>query len=276
MNGGRATGRNSAGFTIIEVMIVLAVTGALFVSVALTMAGKQRKAEFTQATNDIQAVVQQTINEVSSGFYPTSENFVCTQVAGPAISITSGVRSQGQNEQCVFLGKVMFFGQNPTSAVPQVFNTFSIAGLRSGKTLSTSAPTVIQNGTIDTTITSSLKYGLQVKSIKYNNVAGDLAANDVAVGAVAFTNDQGTVDTGGNYMSGTSKVNLIPVRSTALNQTRASQITAVNTYLKDPANVVNPLNGVKICLAGGGQTAVLTIGSNGHDLQVKTEVKTCS
>jgi type II secretory pathway pseudopilin PulG len=275
MNGGSAKSRKTAGFTIVEVMIVMAVTGALFVSVALTMSGKQRKAEFFQATNDIHAVVQQTINEVSAGFYPSKDDFRCVQTAGPAITIMSAAGQRGTNQSCVFLGKVMYFGQNPLGD-QETFNTFSIAGLRSATTLASAAPTVVQNGVVDTTASAFLKYGLSVRSVKYNDVVGDAAANDVSIGAVAFMTAAGETDTAGNYKSGSQRVDLVPVPGTALNRTKANMITDINTYLKT-ASVVNPRNGVKICFVGADNlTALITIGSNGHDLLAKLEVKDCT
>ncbi len=275
MNGGSAKSRKAAGFTIVEVMIVMAVTSALFVAVALTMAGKQRKAEFLQATNDIHAVTQQTINEVSAGFYPSKNDFRCVQTAGPAITIMSTAEEQGTNQSCVFLGKVMYFGQSPVSD-RETFNTFSIAGLRSATTLATSAPTVIQNDVIDTTVPGLLKYGLSVRSVKYNDTVGDSAAGDVNVGAVAFITAAGDIDVEGNYKSGSQQVDLVPVPSTALNRTKATMITNIDAYL-ETATVVNPRNGVKICFVGADNlTALVTIGSNGHDLLTKLEVKDCT
>ena|SRR5476651_379650 len=60
---GRGAQKNSSfkhsqyGFTIVEVLIVLAVTGILFASTLSLMSGRQNRAEFTQAINNIKSQI---------------------------------------------------------------------------------------------------------------------------------------------------------------------------------------------------------------------------
>ena len=273
MNGGRPKQGISAGFTIVETLIVMAVTGVLFVSVFVTMSERQHKTEFIQATNDVQSSIQQVINEVSTGYYPSDNNFTCTKDPSTGLTVISDASSaaQGTNNDCVFLGKAMQFGE--TGATAQQYNTFSIAGLRSGTTLSSTNPTVIRNGTVDTTISKPLRYGLTVLSMSYNNGGGD-----VPIGAVAFISTLGSIDAAGNYASGNQSFNLVPITGLpAFTVPASTMANAIDTRLGMMSSVVNPINGVKICFQGGAnQTALVTIGSNGHDLLVKMEIKTCA
>ena len=273
MNGGRPKQGISAGFTIVETLIVMAVTGVLFVSVFVTMSERQHKTEFIQATNDIHSSIQQVINEVSAGYYPSDNNFTCTKdpSTGQVLISNASSAAQGTNNDCVFLGKAMQFGETGTTA--QQYNTFSIAGLRTGTTLAGTDPTIIRYGTVDTTVSKPLKYGLTVLSMNYNNGGGD-----VAIGAVAFISALGTIDAAGNYTSGSQSFNLVPITGLpAFTVPAGTMANAIDARLGMMGPIINPVNGVKICFQGGAnQTALATIGSNGHDLLVKMEITACS
>lgn len=255
----------TAGFTIVETLLVLAISSALFLAIITTMSGRQGKAEFSQATKNIQADVQQTINEVASGFYPSGNNFKCAGGSGQPVFTAAGSVGQGTNQDCVFLGKVIQFKVQGTD--PEQYNIFSIAGLRAcgGKTTCTSlagaAPRVIEGTGFDVTETKNLSYGLSVKS--------------ATAGAVGFISEMGSLGDSGSYKSGSQPVDLIPVQGAAINASKSNVVTMIDSNLG--ASPVNPPGGVKVCFQSGStnQTALLTIGSNGHDLAVKMEVKPC-
>ena len=105
----------ASGFTIIETLIVLTVSGALFVSATYFLSGDQDRTEFTQSIQAVQSQIQQVINEVESGSYANTNNFTCSGTAsGPSLT-TSGTDAQGSNTGCIFLGKVIQFGVANTS-----------------------------------------------------------------------------------------------------------------------------------------------------------------
>ncbi|HET8709295.1 MAG TPA: type II secretion system protein [Candidatus Saccharimonadales bacterium] len=253
-----------AGFTIVETLLVLAISSAIFLAIIMTMSGRQGKAEFSQATKNIQADVQQTINEVASGSYPSGNNFKCTGASGKPVFSASGI-DQGTNQDCVFLGKVIQFKVQGTG--PEQYNIFSIAGLRACggattcTTLAGAKPQVINGGGFDVTETKTLSYGLSVKS--------------ATAGAVGFISELGSLDDGGNYNSGTQPVDLMPVTGTNIGMPESGTISAINNNLT--TSPANPTGGFTVCFQSGNtnQTALMTIGSNGHDLAVKMEVKTC-
>jgi type II secretory pathway pseudopilin PulG len=258
----------SAGFTIVETLIVLGVTGALFIAIIGTMIGRQNRAEFLQATHNIQFKIQQSINDVSTGFYPNNGDFTCAaSPSGP--TFTASPRTQGSNEDCVFLGKVMQFNVGGVAGANETYNTYSIAGLRApaALTLLASKPKVIQGMGFDTITRNALAYGLKTLSVKYNGFT--------QVGAVGFISGVGVSNGNGGYQSGAQQVDLIPVNLTLPSQTEAAAVLTIDSNLA--SSPVNPSGGVQICFQGGNnQTALITIGSNGHDLAVKLEVKTCT
>lgn len=259
------------GFTIVEVMIVLAVTGALFISAALLIAGRQNQTEFDQGIRQIQSQIQQTINEVSSGFYPNRSNFTCTAAAG-SINISPGGSGQGTNSGCIFLGKVMQFKVHGTS--PEQFATFSVAGLQKNSSgndvssLSEASPLAIAPGPShanipDVTQKTGLQGGITAVSMK---------ANGNNVGAVGFMSSLAQYN-GGQVVSGSQQVNVIPISATALDADTGTIADAIDARLA--TSPVNPSGGVQICFASGGtdQSGLITIGSSGRQLSVTLAIK---
>jgi prepilin-type N-terminal cleavage/methylation domain-containing protein len=259
------------GFTIVEVMIVLAVTGALFVSAALLISGRQNQTQFDQGIRQIQSQIQQTINDVSTGFYPSRDSFACSAAAG-SLTISSGTNKQGTNSGCVFLGKVMQFKVHGTD--PEQFATFSVAGLQKNgsgndvSSLSEASPVAIAPGPShanvpDITQKTTMQYGISAVSMKANG-------NDV--GAVGFMSSLAQYS-GGSVVSGSQQVNVIPVSTTALNTDTGTVADAIDARLA--SSPLDPSGGVQICFASGGtdQSGLITIGSSGRQLSVTLNIK---
>jgi type II secretory pathway pseudopilin PulG len=278
---------SAEGFTIVETMIVLAITGLLFVIAVLAVGGRQNEAEFQQAANDVQSQLQQTIGQVGSGDYQYNNNFTCSVGIGPlgtpAPSIQPGTSGQGQNTDCIFMGKAVQFGLNTNSSTMIVY---PIAGLRANNgSLSQAAPTAIAPGQTtnnaagfpDESQAEPLNYGLSARCIKYFSSAtipSPLcgATTGTNVGAVAFLNTLGTYS-GSQLLSGSQQLNFYPVVATSVNQSSVSQVDKINDNLTiSPAN---PAGGVQICFASGStnQSALASIGTNHGSPTVAMTIK---
>ena len=119
-------GKRPLGYTIIEVMIVLAVSGIMFLIAADFISGKAERTSFTQGVNEMASRIQDVINQVIDGQY--SDVPLNCSVVGGSLSF-SGLPSggQGTNPGCVFIGKVLHFS---VSGVPHDYEVISVAGLR--------------------------------------------------------------------------------------------------------------------------------------------------
>ena len=266
-------GRKQRGFTIVEVLVVLAVTSAMFIMAAYAINGKQNQAEFQQSVNDIRSSLQQEIDQVAAGDYSDTGNFTCNGTLGNEI-ILPGVNKQGSNTGCIFLGKVLQFGVHGTN--PQQYISYSIAGLQNNNgTLTSAKPVAIAPGAVtntnypDASVKNELHDGLNVVSMSYNG-------NNI--GAVAFISSLGQYS-GGELLSGSQAISLMPVKNSVLNATSASTVDAINQHLS--TSPVNPSGGVQICFASAGtnQSGLITIGSGGRSLSVTLQIKgnlTCS
>jgi prepilin-type N-terminal cleavage/methylation domain-containing protein len=280
------------GFTIIEVLIVLAVTGALFVSAAIMISGRQNQAAFDQSIRQIQSQIQQTLNEVATGFYSNNNNFQCTAaVAGQPPSLSAGSAAQGTNSGCIFLGKALQFRAG--NAIPEEFVTYTVTGLRQGgagggesSSLAEARPVIVSpsitHGTAgypDNSVTNTLQNGLTTARMWYNN-----GASDVEIGAIAFVSSLAQFS-GGSIVSGAGQVSVVGINSTALGANRTTVVEAMNS---DGGNQLvnsplNPSKGVFVCFSSGGtdQYGVVKIGGDSRELSVTLTIKnknntTCS
>lgn len=265
------------GFTVVETMIVLVVTGALFIAIAATLAGRQNAAQFTHAIQSIQSQIQQTINQVSAGFYPNQDNFTCTN-GGGNVQLSAGANAQGTNQDCVFLGKVMQFDVQNTT--PEQYQVYTVAGLRSATAGATSPfqsadPTVVGVGGNYTNYSTAvaLEYGLTTLWVK---AAGN------TIGSVAFLMEPGDLVSSSTtgYNSGSQQIDLIPLPGTSIGQSLSQAVPAIESALRDTTLTadapINPSGGIQICFVSGGtnQSGLITIGGSGRQLLVTLAVKT--
>lgn len=261
------------GYTIIEVMIFMAVSSVLAVGALRLVGGQQAKTEFAQAVRDLDLRLQDAINDVSTGYYVNKNNFTCSASPGGP-SIVSGAGAQGQNKDCIVLGQVVEFGVNNG----QEIRLYPVVGLRQAgsppkdvTTLAEAQPTAIAKTSVadtvpDGTQIEALLYGLRVKSVTYDNGAGP-----VGVGAVGFLTSL-DASVGGGLQFGSKNADLYYVDGTSLTPPDSYfTATRINALTK---NMKNPSRGIAICLESGGgysQHAIITIGSNGR--QLSTDLK---
>jgi type II secretory pathway pseudopilin PulG len=119
------TGGRMGGYTIIEVMIFLAVSGFMFILAAAFIQGKQSTTQFHDAMNSANSEIQEVINEVQDNNY-LGTNLSCqtSDDSTPTFPPTGG--TQGSNDGCVFLGKVLQFGVAGSNN--QDYNIYTVAG----------------------------------------------------------------------------------------------------------------------------------------------------
>ena len=267
------------GFTVIEVLIVLAVTAGLFVSAALMISGRQNQTAFDQGIRQIESQVQQIINEVSNGYFPDTD-FNCTAGATGPVLTTSSSGGQGTKSGCIFVGKAIQFKIHGTD--PEQFVIHTLAGLQknsSGQETTgliqalpkSIAPSTTEPANPDITTVQKLENGLTTSGMWYNNGAGD-----VPVGIVAFVITLPGYDAGGTIKAGAPYVQAIPVVGSALDTTVTVGADALgnNNFHQPTISPRDPSGGVSICFASGGtnQSALITIGGESRPLAVNLRI----
>ncbi len=250
----RPLGRD--GFSIVEVMIVLAVSGGLFVAITMMLSGRQAQAQFNQAITSVKHEIEQVINEVQSGYSLASDSpYSCTVNGSGVPQIASGGSGQGTSTACIFLGKALQFSTN--AEFDESYATYVIVGNRTAANFAASNPrtsTLLME-------TKPLRFGLRTEFVR--NGVGQ-------VGGVAFTtpfSQSGTVSQGSN------SVELRPV-GTSTNLTSNQFVSAVGLPAFASA-APNPAGGIQICLRSGttNQSGLITVGAGNSPASVQLDIR---
>lgn len=104
--------RSNDGYTIVETLIVLAVTSMMFAAIVVSFNGRQARVEFSQAVRDYESMMQNIMSDVSKGYY-SSEGYECYIDSGNHYKPTLKERlipannTTGTNGDCIFMGKIL-------------------------------------------------------------------------------------------------------------------------------------------------------------------------
>ncbi|MDB5185916.1 MAG: prepilin-type N-terminal cleavage/methylation protein [Candidatus Saccharibacteria bacterium] len=272
-------GRQPRGYTVVETLIFLAVSSALFVSAYRLVSGQQAKAEFSYGTRELVSRIQDVMNDVSTGYYYNADNFRCTAGASGPVAITpAATGDQGRNSGCIFIGRAIQFAPNDTGSQESI-RIYSIVGRRQAasstrdvSSLAEAMPVPLspRGGLpqVDVTETFPTPNNLVVKWARYNNGAGvSPATQTMTVGF--FTNFSN-----GSLQKGSARnVDVIPIPGTQVSSSKATTGQAI--FAATAPTVVNPSDGVDICVENpsGGQHAILNIGGNKRQLNTDIAIK---
>jgi type II secretory pathway pseudopilin PulG len=280
--GGKQKGTD--GFTVVEVLIVLAVTSVLFVSVALTISGRQRKTEFAVGVRNIQQQLQQIINETESGYFPDSGNFRCSAHA-LGITITNTPTEQGTNSDCIFVGKAMIIGGD---AHRDNFNVYSLAGSRRSNgadvtTLADAHVTAIAGSTANPDAPNiidrvAIQNGLDYVWARLGDTA-QVAQTQPA--GIAVVSTLANFKQSSNVSTATQSFELYRIASPGWGN--SGDTSAEANVINANAWSGNRIPSAQLCFASGGtdQSGLITIGTKGGaagttsvgGLQVHLEIK---
>lgn len=268
-------GGDSRGYTIVEVLIFMAISGFMFVVASVFINGKQAKAEFGQGMNSLNSNIRQIINDVGNGYFPQSNQYSCTAGSSGDISFSSSTSEQGTNQGCAFLGKVVQFRAQNTDGKGYV--VYTVAGRQFKTTVADSLtpinfaeakPAAVYDTAhgVDLTDSGSIEWGLQVTKVLNgtNPIAG-----------VGFFKTFGKYDDGGTLSSGSQQTIVVPIVGTDPTNGNESKDVMANNIKNEvtDANVVsNPT--IYVCLSGGyNEYGLLTIGgANGQRLSTSIQI----
>lgn len=296
---------NPFGFTIVEVMIVLAVTLIIFASAVIAVNGRTQKAEFMQAVNDTQSSFQAIMNDVATGYYNT-QNVYCAVTNTPAsLQFSTAAGSTTGQGDCMFLGQALLFTSGNTYYGFDVFGARQDITCTSNCNLSTdyldAQPTIPPN-LPDLVTASSLSNELVAQWAKYSTGANVSATVGTNTDIVAFLDDPnatgGTSQSSNSSGSGAIGVNVVPrlhgatlnnysTVSAALGQAvpevnvglASSQYSLTQTAdgttspVGDPAGK-NPTGGVGVCFKSQStdQSVLFTFGGTNRNTTIENQI----
>lgn len=274
----------STGYTITETMIFLAVSGGLFLMAMLLVNGQQGRTEFTQGARDMESRVRDVLDDVSTGYYPANPNYTCERDLnndeGPDFADNPGVRGQGANSECIFIGRVIQFRVASTN--DEEYNVISVAGIRLALVGDTEVTTIKEarpralvptpgdsNNPPDLTENSKYPGGMRVGKVTYQN--GGLP---VVVSSMGVFTTFGIPDING-LKSGSLNVNILALGSAPETRIAFSNDVINNLHEATSNPVTNPSGGMQVCFVstGSNQIAIMTIGGSGRQSAVDMEIK---
>jgi len=264
---------HGAGYTITEVLVVLAVTTVMFIFFATAFSGRQAQAEFNQSVRNLEAELQTLISEVANGVYQGGNT--CSVATGYPVLSAAPV-APGSQRQCVFLGKV-FVARSGGSEVLTVLGRRLAAATNLDAVNYTESNFRAMVDPIDLTEDKTLDYNLNIRRIYEMTSTGANSVN--TYGAFGFLNELGAGASSTNAFSGSRSVGLHAISSTAspIPGGTTRQMLANSTII--PSSLVAMPNGIRICLLGGtdpvrDKRAEITIGENNSQTNINVLVDT--
>jgi prepilin-type N-terminal cleavage/methylation domain-containing protein len=121
--------RVSNGYTIIEVIIVLAVSSFILLASLFFFSGRQGQASFAQSMRDMQSKMQDWINDVPTGFAggtsgTNTGDTQCSSVSGNPVTISKLAAPNPNDGSCIFLGKAIQFTDGPDNNMVYAYSVF--------------------------------------------------------------------------------------------------------------------------------------------------------
>lgn len=248
------------GYTIVELMIFLAVSGGLFVMATVLISGKQEQAQFAQGVRDFESKITDIMSDVNDGYYPSTNTFNCIKSAGTlVINNSPSAGGQGTNLDCVFLGKVLRIGSGPNAKI----YVDSVIGLREKsygqQAVSFSEAQATANDYIMDSF--SLNQGIEVTKVTF--LTGGVSQT---IGSVGFFKPfNASLTTAGN--SSANSIDVVPVQTSSLGDATSTNINAANLSVLNPDSTV-------ICLrhGSGARRAAVLVGGSGSRASVSLHI----
>lgn len=96
--------RASGGYTVIEVLIVLAISGVIFVSGVVMFSGQSNSTAFEQSMQDTNSEIATRIRGVGSSQFFNSEGYTCTVTGNPARAVLAPSGGSTGQQDCLVVG----------------------------------------------------------------------------------------------------------------------------------------------------------------------------
>jgi len=106
-----------SGFTIIETMLFLAITGLLVVGVLVGTGASINQQRYRESITSLQALIQQQYSGVSSVTNGRDNSWACDSASGTITKIESGTGTSRGQSDCVMLGRLITVSDDGKSLV---------------------------------------------------------------------------------------------------------------------------------------------------------------
>lgn len=266
----------SSGYTIVEVMIVMAVSGGLLVSVMTMINGQQRRTEYSTAVRDFELKLQDIFNDVEAGYYPNNDQLQCVDNPNDSsiptiqrIGVTQVGQEQGTNADCIFVGKALQFYRDAN--LTSNYRIFTIVGKRqhlvNGQlvdvtNIDSARPTAFFRPNEDNSRNvelGTLRSGLQVTQIRYIDTIPQKTSFGIAV--LSSLGDGGSLTQNSISSSdGGSRLAFLDINANNKGELQAQG--EIRPSKLNSSAITDASKGVVVCLndGPGGRHAAVTVG----------------
>lgn len=245
------------GFTIIEVLIFLAVSGLLFLSAISLISGQQGNTDYKQSSHTMESTLQTLSTDVQNGYYSYfngSHGFGCI-LQNNVPYTTVGALNQGSNFGCTFIGKVIQFAPSDQPGGQQYnqFVVYTIIGSQYQQTSSTIPPLTPVTDFIQANPTAvaqdasfpsqnclsyaSCTYYATVytvpSGVKISEVNGHHSAGQIIyTSLIGFFNTFPSLTANNSLVNGSKQVELVPI-PLATSNSQAQEFVPTSTAVAD-------------------------------------------
>lgn len=200
------------GFTVVEVMIVLAISSMMLISAAGVFRGRRADTEFSQSVYDLQSEIQSIASIVSSKAVPGLQQYTCApgDIGGTKRPVLTSGSATGQD--CIYLGQAIQV--KPDSTTLYSYPIFGLRTVYVGLTDTGDYPTTPSQANPEPAVDSgapsnpnslllitnyTLLNGAKVSSAKYTGTENDIltlysslrdtntSGNEISVSAMSYS-----------------------------------------------------------------------------------------
>ncbi len=200
--------KKQSGYTIIEVILFLAISGSLMMLAFTFMSRSINNARFTDTAKSLEALIEQAYssvqtNSVSKLLSKSGVTPLCSTTHGTWPATNPTAETLGQSSTCTVMGILLDFGMPVDGSA--VIDQYAILGVNQGSNDSNPASALSAANPLPAAINATMKdtytvpYGLQIKSVKKllmkNSTYGGIAAGTpVPVRYIAFIREVNSGD----------------------------------------------------------------------------------
>ena len=157
----------SRGFTIIEVLMFLAISGVMFTIAFWGTQSTQDNVRFRDSLNSIEAKLREVFDNVDDGYFANSGGYECTPSGSDWVSSGSG----GGNSSCIFIGKEIHFSDSSTMAIE------TILGDRSNPATTNKPNELVESYQIKNSVQFDRGTATSIKAIRSADAGSDIRAS---------------------------------------------------------------------------------------------------
>ncbi len=278
------TGLGMDAYTIVEVMIFLAVSSLLFALIAGSVNGQQSKTQFVGSARNFESRLLDLANDVSTGLYDRLSDYSCSSTPTTDVAISAVGVGRGQNSGCIFVGQVLQFTPGKTTFLryPVVGKQQLVSSgiVQEAASMTDARPLALVKGSnalygsfpagFNQSRQESMLFGATVRKVTYDKGVG----GPIIVNGFMFATTFASYNSGNPVLSsGDVQTNLVPLQplppTWVTPQVGADYIASLASGGWNAA-VINPLKGIAICLEDSANNpkrhADLVLGGSGRQL----------